>query len=48
MIDWNHLDKSGTRRRQPRPWQPALVPIAWALLIGAVIVALGVWGSGKL
>lgn len=48
MIDWNHLDKFGTRRRQPRPWQAALVSIVLGLLIGAVIVALGVWGSGKL
>jgi len=53
MIDRNHLDPStssglGTGRRQPQPWQAALFSIAVGLLIGAAIVALGVWGSGKL
>jgi len=34
--------------RHPEPWQAAIFSIALGLLIGAAIVALGVWGSGKL
>ncbi len=48
MSDQRHHNKLGTSRRHPEPWQAALCSIALGLLIGAAIVALGVWGSGKL
>lgn len=48
MIDWNRDDPFGTRRRRPQPWQAAIVSIVVGLLIGAALIALGVWGSGKL
>lgn len=48
MNDHQHRNKSATSRRPPEPWQAALCSVALGLLIGAAIVALGVWGSGKL
>jgi hypothetical protein len=48
MSELQHRDKLATSRRHPKPWQAALCSIALGLLIGAAIVALGVWGSGKL
>lgn len=48
MNELQHRDKLATSRRHTEPWQAALCSIALGLLIGAAIIALGVWGSGKL
>lgn len=35
-------------RRDPEPLHYALVAIAVGLLVGCAIIALGVWGSGRI